>query len=249
MRRIAAMIPLWNQELFIKPHIDMLRNGVDHILVLLQGGPLPSYKKEHGYSAKPDASEKIIRHYFPDVEIRKSTFPWQIMEFSSPLYNEGLSTLVDYDLVLRLDPDMFFLKSDWEKFIGLMKNSDYECYRMDFSKNSVNYYMTGDFEHGLKDAHEFDPLAVSPKKMFTGILDYPSSRTCVYTQGFDENFAFHHFRGWNKPKSTGPDWPQSAYAKEAFEKYSNNGEWYHCPEEIRTTMETWMEELKQWQNV
>lgn len=247
MRKLGALYPLWNQELFIKPHLDMVLPYVDRCVVLMQGGPLPNYKKEHGYSAKEDHTREIIKHYFPQVEIYESAFPWQTMDFSAPLYNEGLAMMQDCDIVFRFDPDMFFLEEDFQSFMHFVRSTDFDCYRINFSTNSINYYVTRDYDHGLVDAQEVDPLGVSPQKQFTGVLDYPIQKTVVFN-GSGDDYKFHHFRGWNKPKSTPATWIDSEYAKNAFLQYSNNGEWYKCPEEIKQIMEDWITELENiWQ--
>ena len=239
MRRIGSITPLWNQELFIKPHFEMLKS-LDKNLVLIQPQPLPSYKNEHGYSTKKDLSEDILRKYFPNVDIVPSYYPPE-MDFGSGLYNEGLVQMQDFDIVLRLDPDMLFTKKDWDSFIDFIRNTDYDCYRMDFAKDSINYYMTGDFEHGLKDAQEFDALAVNPNTLFTGVLDYAAKNPIIFKQ---DGWMCHHFRGWNKPKSTPNDWDtriEPAY----LEQYGNKGEWFKCDPEVRANMEVWLKELEE----
>lgn len=221
------------------------KGGIDRIVVLMQGGPLPNYMRQHGYSKKPDNTRAIVKHYFPEIEIFESAFPWWELDFSAPLYNEGFALMQDCDVVFRLDPDMFFHEQEWIDFVNFVRETDHDFYCMDFSKQSVNYYMTGDYEHGLKDAKEFDPLCVSPKKDFKGLLNYKFDNGVLYAP---KDVVFHHFRGWNKPKSTGPDWIDSEYAKNAFSLYSNNGEWYKCPEDIRNIVEDWTKELKDvWQ--
>lgn len=238
-RKIGSLTPLWNQELFIKPHFEML-SKLDRNVVLMQPGPLPQYHKEHGYSRKKDLSEDILRKSFPNVEIYPGNYP-TTMEFGSGLYNEGLAMMQDCDIVFRLDPDMLWTTVDWQRFIDFIQETNYDCYRMDFANDSINYYMTGDFYHGLKDAKEFDALAVNPKYFFTGVLDYPDHNTTVVDM---PAWVCHHFRGWNKPKSTpNPEWLESDYAKQALLEYGDEGSWFECPFEIRTQMEEWIDEL------
>lgn len=240
MRSIATITPIWNQELFIKPHFDLLTQ-LDRNIVLMQPGPLPQYKNEHGYSMKKDMSEVLLEMYFPNVEIKPGFYP-TTQDFAAGLYNEGLDLLKDFDIVLRLDPDMLWTKKDWNAFIDLIRNTDYDCYKMDFANDSINYYMTGDFDHGLKDAQEFDPLAVDPGKQFTNVLDYPAAKpTVIKIPGW----TCHHFRGWQKPKSTPPDWAEKRVSKDYVEKYGNKGKWFECPEEIRMKMQEWMDELRE----
>lgn len=238
-RKIGSVTPIFAQELFIKPHFDML-SSLDRNVVLLQERPLPNYKKEHGYPDKPDLSEKILRDYFPKVEIFPSHFP-ENTEFSAELYNEGLRLMEACDIVLRLDPDMFFTKDDWAAFIDYIDKTDFDCYRLDFYNDSINYYMTGDFSHGLKDAQEFDPLAVNPKRLFQNVLDYPRENETLVNI---EDFMMHHFRGWNKPKSTPTDWHLYPEVFELVDKYGDNGKWFVCPDEIKNMIEPWLKELE-----
>lgn len=235
-RRIGSVTPLWNQELYLKPHFEMLKS-LDRNLVLLQKEPLPSYHNEHGYSRKPDASEYILRKYFPNVEIVPSYYPPQ-MDFGAGLYNEGLAQMQDCDIVLRLDPDMLWNKKDWDAFVNLLRTGDASCYRMDFHNDSINYYETGQYDYGLKDAQEFDALAVDPKQFFTGILDYPVVGEIIKLP----DWMCHHFRGWNKPKSTPQGWHNSV--EQAYiDEFGNNGSWFHCDPEVRKAMEDWQKEL------
>jgi len=242
MKKIGSITPIWNQELFVKPHFDMLKRGVDRSIVLVQSGPLPSYKNEHGYSTKADTTQFVLEEYFPNVEVYNSEYPIQ-MDFRGELYNEGLSMMEECDIVLRLDPDMLFTDRDFDQFVEFVQNNDAEAYRMDFRSDSINYYMTGDFDHGLKDAQEDDALAVSPKKRFTGILDYTGESRVIKI----ENWMCHHFRGWNKPKSTPSNWAkdivQEEYVKEFWDK--NNKCWYKAPKEIKKKMKKWLKELEQ----
>ena len=238
MRKIGSITPLWNQELFIGPHFDMLKD-LDRNLVLMQEKPLPSYHNEHGYSVKKDMSEALLKQLFPNVEIVKAMYPPEL-DFACGLYNEGLAQMQDMDIVLRLDPDMLWTQKDWKAFIELLRTTDADCYRMDFAHDSINYYMTGDYEHGLKDAQEFDPLAVDPKKFFTGVLDYPAVNNHIIKI---DGWMCHHFRGWNKPKSTPPDWATTKVSPEYIEQFGDKGGWFKCDPEVRKKMEDWMKEL------
>lgn len=235
MRRIASITPLWNQQIFVGPHFELLQE-LDYNLVLLQNGVLPSYRDNHGYSMEPDKSEKILRTYFPKVEIVQSKYD-SSQDFKCELYNEGLRQTQDYDIVLRLDPDMIWTKKDFREMIDFMRNTDFDCYRMNFSKDSINYYITWDYEHGLKDAAEFDALGVSPKKMFSGIVDYPADNGTIMS--FNDGWMCHHFRGWNKPKSTPKWWYIQPNAQEALRLYGDKGKWFSCPLKIRERVEYW----------
>lgn len=238
MRKIASFSPIWSQETFIGPHFELLKK-LDHNLVSLQNGVLPSYR-EHGYLEKPDKSEEILHKYFPKVEIIQSKND-SSKDFGCELYNEGLRMLQDYDIVLRLDPDMIWTEKDFDTMINYMRTTNFDCYRMNFAKDSINYYMTWDYEHGLKNAQEFDPLAVSPKNMFTGIIDYTQENNTV--MNFGDGWMCHHFRGWNKPKSTHKWWFIQPVAQRELINYGNKGKWFICPDTIKDRMEWWKKEI------
>lgn len=238
--------------MWIKPHFEML-SSLDRNVVFLHERPLPNYEKEHGYSREPDLSEYILQRYFPKVELYPSHYP-EGKEFGADIFNEGTQFMQDCDIVLRLDPDMFFEPEVWKDFIDYIRNTDFDAYRMDFAKDSVNYYMTGDYDHGLKDAQEMDPLAYNPKyRLETPVILVGGQKVPLQFQFFHGNdtvidskdFFCHHFRGWNKPKSTpNPEWAEQDYAKKALEQFGNNGEWFSCPPEIRQKIEEWQKELE-----
>jgi hypothetical protein len=231
-RKIGSITPIWNQGLWIKPHFEML-SSLDKNVVLMHKRPLPNYHKEHGYSIEPDNSEELLRKEFPKVEIYEAIYP-EGQEFGPDIYNEGLKYLQDCDIVFRLDPDMFFEDQAWKDLLDYIRNTTYDCYKMDFANDSMNYYMTGDFDHGLKDAKEMDPLAFNPKNRLIwgehGFDCNTENSTIIKFPGF----FCHHFRGWNKPKSTpNPEWKNSDYARIALQLYGDNGAWYTCPQSIR----------------
>lgn len=246
MKKIGTLTPIWNQELFLKPHFDMLMNAdLYRHVVLMQKFPLPNYYREHGYSRRKDRSEEILNDMFPRVEIYESNFPPNT-EFSAPLYNEGLQMMQECDIVLRLDPDMLWTQKDFNRFIDYIQETDFDSYRMDFPNDSINYYVTGRFDLGLHDAQETDALGVNPKYMFSGVLDYSGKKPTNIVKL--DNWVCHHFRGWQKPKSTPPDWAERIVTKEYIQKYGNNGKFFECPKEIRIIMEDWMEELKDYKS-
>lgn len=253
MRKIGSITPIWNQELWIRPHFEML-SKLDKNVVVLHERPLPNYHKEHGYDVKSDLSEYLLRKYFPNVEIYKSEYPIG-KEFGADLYNECLKYVQDCDIVFRLDPDMFFEEKVWDDFLKYIQETDYSAYRMDFAKDSVNYYMTGDFDHGLKDAQEHDPLAFDPHYQLDTPVVVKSDGTAQayqfqYFHGNDviidyPGFFCHHFRGWCKPKSTpNPEWKHTDYARTMLELYGDDGSWYKCPKSVREKIESWMKELE-----
>lgn len=235
MRKIGSITPIWNQEMFLKPHFEML-SKLDRNVVILQNHPLGNYW-HHGIGDTPDRSKKILEKYFPNVEVYRTKL--DVREFSAALYNEGLEMMQDCDIVLRLDPDMLFVEKEWDDIITNLRNSDYDCYRMDFKENSINYYMTWDYEHGLKDADEHDALAVNPKQMFTGVLDYPDNNQ-IYLTG---DYICHHLRGWNKPNTVPDNWKDTESARIAL-NHTEDRKWHKLPQELIDKMEDWRKELE-----
>jgi hypothetical protein len=222
--------------MFLKPHFEML-SKLDRNVVILQNHALGNYL-QHGIGGEPDRSQKILKEYFPNVEVYRTKR--DITEFSAELYNEGLEMMQDCDLVLRLDPDMFFLEKDFDDLLNVLQNVDSNCFRMDFRKDSINYYMTWDYEHGLKDSKEMDPLVVNPKYFFTSILDYPDPNQVNISL---PDWVCHHLRGWNKPLSVPNNWIQTENSRKALES-TDDKKWHTVPDEIREKLESWREELK-----
>lgn len=238
-RKIGSITPIWNQEMFLKPHFDALAD-LDKNVVFMQQGPLPNYD-QHGIGDEPDFSEKILRKLYPNVEIYQSKYDYK-KDFQSGLYNECLPKVQDCDIVFRLDPDMFFLDKDWKALLDFINSTDFDCYRMDFENDSVNYYMSWDYEHGVKDAKEFDPLAVNPKNDFENILDYSmDNHTLIKLDGW----MCHHMRGWNKPKSCPPNWHLQPQHRELPLYYGDEfGMWLRVPKEIKDKLEAWRKDLE-----
>jgi hypothetical protein len=233
-RKIGSITPIWNQEMFLGPHFDML-SSLDRNVVVMQKGPLPNYDR-HGIGDKPDFSEQILRKLFPKVEIFQAEYD-PVNDFGCELYNECLRKVQDCDIVFRLDPDMFFLEKDWKALLKLIDSTDFDSYRMDFRNDSVNYYMSWDYEHGIKDAQEYDPLAVNPHIMFTNVLDYPEeNHTIIKIPGW----VCHHMRGWNKPKSTPDGWHLWPEHKDLPLDFGDEmGMWIKAPREIKDKLELW----------
>lgn len=235
MKKIGAIVLNWNGQTFIYPFMKMLhQGGVDKIVMIQGSRPWSDYEKEYGLSNNPDHSEQIVRDHFPDVEIYPATFD----EFGAHLYNQGLKHFEGFDLVLRLDYDMFLTKEDWDKFMAILHddNFQYNNARLDFARNTTNYYY--DFDHGCTNAREFDPIAVSPKHEFSGILDYPDDNMVILSKYDGHDFMVHHFRGW-KGFGIEDDWIKNlkpnhhgVYA-DSLLQYNPEKKWLRCPQEIR----------------
>ncbi len=245
-RKIGSITCNWNGERFIVPHLKMLRSyGVEKSIVLQGTAPWADYQAEYDISFEPDKSEQMIKDSFPEVEIHKT---WQNV-YDSKLYNQGLEILEDCDLVLRLDYDMFLTKKDWKTFIDLLTITNYDLYRLNFSKRTINYYY--DHDHGVMNALEEDPIAMSPGGRMINILDYVRSDRppTLYTIS-DEDFMIHHYRGW-KGYGIDKNWiedeipsPHDVYARDLVRQYGKDGKWFSAPKEIRRGLVPPKEDLK-----
>lgn len=233
MRKVGAIVPIWNSEIFIGPHFELL-STLDKCVVMPQSKPLGDYAKQHGYTNTPDRSIELIRSYFPNVivlgQVESPT------EFGADLYNPMLQHVRDMDIVFRLDPDMFWEKKDWNLMVDYIKETENDAYFMNFADKSINYYLTGSFDYGVKDAQESDTLAFSPNQNLEQILHYPAHN--LAKMDFD-NWTCHHFRGWGKPKSTDSVWEQK---KQQF--IDGGYKFYSAPDEIRKNLKSWLKEIK-----
>ena len=223
--KIASFTPIWNAEVFIKPHFEMLAS-LDKNIVLYNPTPWKEYADFH-YESQADNSIEMIREMFPKVEI---------IETSKFGYNElvpqAKEILSDYDVITRFDVDMLMSRSDWERLIEFVRSHEYKSYYTKWSKHTINYY--GDWEHGLSDAIEEDRLILPTKES-----------GAEYEIDWD-GWMIHHFRGWNKPKSIKKGFADQENMRRAHEQY---GPWKSCPNEIREMFDEglvnkWFETLK-----
>jgi hypothetical protein len=234
-RKIGSITCNWNGERFIVPHLEMLRSyGIERSIVLQGSAPWSDYAKEHNISSVPDNSEKLIRENFPDVEIHPACQD----EYTAELYNQGLRILQDCSLVLRLDYDMFLTKKDWKTFIDFLDETTFDLYLLDFAKRTINYYH--DCDHGVMDAKETDPIAVSPVGKFVDIIDYqlPVENPENYYLLSNEDFMIHHMRGW-KGYGLNKDWIENkvpnewgVFAEDLPKEYGD-GNWITLPKELK----------------
>jgi hypothetical protein len=226
-RTIASIIYSWNSEKFIKAHIRMLRPLVDKMLLVQITRPQQEFIKSQGASTTPDNSENIARseglevvYYTPTDELFGSS--------GIAGYNVGIDSLTDYDLVTRFDPDMFFTQSDLSRLLNFARSTDLNNIALDFSKQSINYYY--DFDHGLMNQIETDPLIVSTKYRFGNMFKYPAPRYI-----YKGNVMMHHLRSW-KPNIT-QDWLDGKSASiegvRVTDVFKPGMQWLKAPEEIR----------------
>ena len=215
-RTICTVTLVRNCEKFILPHLNMLQ-GVDKRKVLFLERPFKPYV--HAYPEQPDRAIDLVKT-FSDIEIEST----DIDSYSAEVYNKVLDMGKDYDIVLFLHADILTTQDEFKKLTHYIRNTDFDCYRMDFTKCVMNYYR--DFEHGIRDCLDHDPIAVSPKGKMHNILTYKIGETEGKTT--EINFMnFHHFTGF---KTVPYEWIETQVGEDMQRKY---GAWISCPIEVR----------------
>ena len=235
MRTLSAVVPVWNEERFIIPHIKMLEKQVDEIIVVLGDRPLAPYKREHAYSDIPDRSEELIRSTFQSIPIfNYTTIDEDGSMMFSNIWNFG-RTKVGTDMALKLDCDMFFTQKDLATFIQFIRESKYKNIAIAWELDSINYYL--DLDHGLKDQVETDTLVFDPAYELKNSLDYPHEKFIA-----DLGITLHHCRGFNKPLVT-QEWidglcafPSGVTSTNLVKEYGNEDKWFVAPQEIKNLL-------------
>lgn len=230
-KKIAALLLNWNCERFVLAHLKMITPYVDKILVVQATRPWRNYRDEHNISVIPDNSEQLIRQNFPEIQIEYyEPEDEDLTMFHSNSLNFGLSFLQDYDLVTKFDFDQYFTKEHLDKIFNYLHSTDFKCYALDWKYQAVGYYY--DWNHGIKDQVEKDPLIVDPKYKFGPLLSYPFP-----THIIEEKVTMHHFRNFKEWCTL--DWveskipsPYGVYAQDLINTY-NKGKWIEVPNEIK----------------
>jgi hypothetical protein len=232
MKKVASIILNWNMEKFLVPHIEMIKPHVDKIIFIQCTRPFKPYKNEHNYSIIPDNSEKIVRKKYPEIEVfnyEPEDTNYSLM-FSNA-WNFGMSKLQDFDLVTKFDSDQFFTQSDLKKLFNYINNNYYGNYGFNWKNISINYHM--DFNHGVRNEVEIDPMIIDPNHSFGPQLSYPHPIHIINLP-----ITMHHVRSWKEWVTQ--DWIDfkepsryGVYAKDLVEQYTPNNEWIKAPEEIK----------------
>lgn len=230
MNKIASIVLLWNMERFIVPHLNMLQSGVDKILIINPDRPFRHYQEEHHYSSQRDKSLELVAKYHPNIEIVDyKVDDTNLTDCFPKAYNFGHKLLQDYDLVTRLDVDMFFTESDWFEFIEFLRQTDAKNIVLDWSTNSINYHFTDQYEWGLMNQREQDPLAVSPLHMYGPLYEYPKP-----IHYWETDAILHHFRSWKTHKRS----EIIAFENGVHWMIENHRDWVEAPQELQDKLNT-----------
>src|ERR1035437_2832785 len=210
--RIASVTLVRDHEKVVIPHLKMCK-GVDRNIVLFLNKPISGGSV--GHSDKPDRSLELIKKYCPEVEI----FYTDISNWNSNLFNHALGLANDCDKVVTLHADTVLNDKDWQILLTFLKETDYDVYKLNMPKCTINYYY--DFEHGARNCLDVEPIAAKSTTRYSNLYTYPPEAK-VYTIDWPD-FTVHHYTGWKLPATT----------KEWMEENKNWQKWTPCPQEIR----------------
>ncbi|MDE2098563.1 MAG: hypothetical protein KGL39_15015 [Patescibacteria group bacterium] len=218
-RRVGTVTLVRNCENFILPHLNMLK-GADKRVVLYLKQPFKPYTQY--YPEQPDRALELAKTV-KGVEIVET----DIDTYGKDVYNAALDACSDCDIVILLHADNFTL--DFKKLLNYIRSTDFSCYKLNFPKCVISYYH--DFEHGIRDALDHDPMAVSPRGRFESVMTYNSPRTTEI-----DFLTFHHFVGW-KGKASTKEWIDGVIdddsGRNSIKLREQFGDWTPAPEEIR----------------
>lgn len=215
MKKIAAIVLIYNGEKFIKPHVEMLLKQVDKVVVVIPNKPFRSYAKLYGF--KPDRTKEIASSLSVEVVDYELQDKDDAYDFADA-YNFGLSKVRDCDVATIFDTDMLLTDDDFKKFIDLLRENDADFYTLDWSKYSPDYHLDWDLDHGLMDQVESLPMAISTKCEVQPFFKQKGKSISI------EGIMFHHFRNWKSDKMP-------------------KGDFISAPQEIKDKMNKWKEEL------
>lgn len=187
---ISAVTFIRDSERFIRQHFRMYRGMKNYGLFVphrIVGGA-----DNHG---EADESLEIVRREFPDVEIVQSGHYHWDCAFINKMIEIGEQS---GDKVLIFHADVVMEADELAKLLTFIEGSDYDIYKLDMRRCTINYYC--DLDHGLRDCLDVEPIAVRAGVRFSsGIYQYPPER---YRTVVIEGITNHHFTGWKGPASS-----------------------------------------------
>jgi glycosyltransferase involved in cell wall biosynthesis len=152
MAKLAICTVAYNESEYIEKCIEKWKGKVDKHLVLVSTRPWNGEPQEYDGTAelaKKAGAEVIIRYWRTEAEQR----------------NWGLAYLYDYDYVLIIDPDEFYIEEDQQKILKALENPTIEGKKTPVfvPKEMVTYWKTTDYIFDPADKHK-PTIAIDPKK-------------------------------------------------------------------------------------
>lgn len=218
-KTIAAVTLARDSAKYIVPHLRMY-TGVDKNIALFIDQPIIGGSDGHG---APDNTEALIQEYCPEVEIHHTGENiW-----GADIFNKMIELGKGYDKVVMFHADVVMNQENWIKLREFILNTDFDVYKLDMTKCTINYYH--DFEHGVRDCEDIEPIAVDSSMLFTGIYSYPTEKKTTVI----EWITVHHFTGW-KGRFATKQWLNNEIASVSGVKISDmTKDWISCPNDIR----------------
>lgn len=219
--KIASITCIFENELFIKPHFEMIK-GLDENIVLIGRKPFKEYFEAGFVSDKPDNSEALIREMYPKAHIVYHDFD----TFCGNLLNVGIDKAIELgcDAILKLDVDMLLTREDWYRLMNGLQTTDCDTLSLDYANNTMVYKK--DFEHGVR-CWVFpvgnDPVFVKTNCRF--IQDGGNVKTTGRKQGIINDVMVHHFTQIRRKDAD--------EELKRVESLPNFPGWVECPAEIQ----------------
>lgn len=228
--KIASITPIYSAEPFVRGHFNMLKD-LDINIVLDGQIPFKDYLAAGIYKQQKDNAINIIKEEYKHVHVIPHNFEY----LCGDLFNLGLNyaKTLGADVIIKLDPDMFLTKKDWDLLINKIKAGDYDKMTLDFRKCTVVYktvwsnYPKLDFKHGVScDVFDVgnDTLVAKTEQRFV------QDDQRIYTTGNRDvlidwdDFVIHHFSGFK------PNCDENELKR--IETLTRFNGWVDCPQEI-----------------
>lgn len=219
--KIAAITLVRDAAKYIVPHLKMYTGVTKNIALFI---PQQLAGGSSGHSGNRDNSLELIKQYCPEVEVHETNYA----VWDAGLFNRALELAGDCDKVVMFHADVVFSPEMWERLKKILE-SPHDIYYLNMPKCTINYYH--DFEHGVRDCLDTEPIAVAADVRFNGIYGIPNRP--VFT--IDKNFEVHHFTGWKGIFAT-KEWLHGEVPSESriyINQLKPETGWIPCPSEVR----------------
>lgn len=222
---IAAIVPVYNRELYIGAYLEQLiKHNVEPYVVF---SDMPWASGGNQEVLEHDKTEKVLS-LFKDINVIRGTFNSHKDSFAA-----AFSYIDKYSSVIINDCDQFFTDEDFEKMLQFIQG-EHNIYRIDFESMMIEYYW--DYNYGLPAIPGGHPpmIAFQPYKGVRPLNMTDYSGFGFETTWRDPIVKCHHFR-WAKPKASGSHKCQIPSNPHAYTK---------APQEIVRLLKKWEKKLE-----
>lgn len=193
--KIASITPIYNCENFLRPFFKQL-SVFDENIVLLGNEPFADHVAAGFVSKERDNSEIILRTEFPRVKIYNHDFKY----YDGGLFNFAIDKAkeLNCDVIIKLDPDMFFEKKSLDILLDKVKTTSYSTLLLDMRYKTMVY--EEDLDHGVPQSLwnvGNEPFIVKTNEKF--IVDGTNIKTTGDQSLIDwDGFVIHHLSGFKR---------------------------------------------------